>query len=353
MGESSEQPSVPSAAPGSRRLAVLLSLAVAIVAAMFYLHATTDLFAPFAPAELAHFNTSNMAMNMRRAEVVGTRPKDYFVAVCTEQVAVEQGPSKLHCTAKIAPVDRAPMIADNTPVVGVEINGKARAYPLTILQYHEVINDVLGDTPIAITHCPLCDSTAVFDRRIDGETLQFGASGVLINSNVVLYDTTHDALWSQLRATAISGPYSGRSLKHLTRWRLTRFDAWRKEYPQSTVMTYDTGHDRTYEFIPAATASYSATGKPLFPVAHRDDRLGLRTRVIGIRTPQGTAAITVESIGQEKGVVEHTVDGRVFRFSVQADAPTVQLIEAPSDCQVIPTFWFAWVAFHPQTRVIQ
>ena len=119
----------------------------------------------------------------------------------------------------VVTADAAEALAGDDRVVGVQINGQARAYPIAILNWHECINDTLGGIPIAVVFCPLCDSVTVFDRRPPGRDapLEFGIAGLLLNSNLVIYDRTDDALWSQVKMEALSGPHAGKGLRHLER----------------------------------------------------------------------------------------------------------------------------------------
>ncbi len=323
-------------------------LVVSVAGALYYVHATTDWFAPLPPAELDRFNTDNLAVNPRRA-MTAPREEGFFDSIVTEHAA---GPNR-NKRARTAPAADADFLPADARVVGVVVNDRARAYPLAVLTAHEMVNDVLGGVPIAVCFCPLSNSVNVTDRRIDGKTLTFDVSGMLLNSNVVLFDRTHRALWSQVRLTAISGPYSGRSLDHLDDWQITSFADWREQHPGSTVLTFDTGHDRTYDKLSSHYASYLFNDKLWYPVSRHDDRLTPKTRVIGIRTPDKTRAYTLDAIARAGGVLEAAVEGGTVRIAVDEKAERVHVIEAPSYAQVIHTMWFAWYAFHPETELIE
>jgi hypothetical protein len=96
------------------------------------------------------------------------------------------------------PADAAEWLAGNEPVIAVALAGVARAYPLQILTWHEIVNDTLGGVPVLVTFCPLCNSALVFDRRLDGEVYEFGTSGLLRHSDLIMYDRTSESLWQQL-----------------------------------------------------------------------------------------------------------------------------------------------------------
>ena len=106
---------------------------------------------------------------------------------------------------KFVELDKMSDLAGTEPVIGLEINGDARAYPLRILIWHEIVNDVIGGTPIAVTYCPLCNSAVVFDRRFEGKVLDFGTTGKLRNSDLVMYDRQTESWWQQFIGTAIVG----------------------------------------------------------------------------------------------------------------------------------------------------
>ena len=186
------------------------------------------------------------------------------------------------------PAARAGFLRPGDRVVAVSIGEESRAYPIRILNWHEAINDTVGGVPIAVVYCPLCDSVSVVDRRITNDkTLEFGISGLLLNSNVLLYDRTDQALWSQVGLMAVSGPHVGKSLKHLP-WQILSFGRWRIDHPEGTVITLKTGHRRDYRRNPYA--DYFATERLMFPVSREDVRLPPKARVIGVKLGAVTKA---------------------------------------------------------------
>ena len=253
---------------------------------------------------------------------------------------------------KTAPVTEAEFMFDDDRVVGVTINGESRAYPIKVINYHECYNDTLGGVPIAVVFCPLCDSVTVVDRRLGDKTYEFGISGLLLNSNVLLYDRQDNALWSQAGLIAVSGPHAGTSLKHLTGWEITGFSRWRDAHPESTVATIDTGYYSAERYNSVAYASYFATDEVMFPVERSDNRFANKYPVIGVRVGDTAKAYPVEVIAAAPGGrVEDTVAGQAIVLEAASDPPTVRIIQAPEGARVIHTFWFAWYAFHPQTSV--
>lgn len=143
-------------------------------------------------------------------------------------------------------------LVDSDRVIGVVVNGAARAYPLRVITWHEVVNDTLGGRPIVVTYNPLCDSTVVFDRRVAGETLELGVSGLLYNSNLLMYDRRPEArgesLWSQLQFRAIAGPAAekGRTLA-LVPAVVVHWSDWLARYPDTSVLAPDRDRLRVYQ----------------------------------------------------------------------------------------------------------
>ena len=130
--------------------------------------------------------------------------------------------------------DKADWLKDDDLVLGVTIDGQAKAYPVRILVWHEIVNDTLGDTPIAVTYCPLCGSGIVFSRQQDKQVLDFGVSGLLHNSDLLMYDRQSESLWSQIPGKAISGPRAGEVLERLAITH-TSWKSWRRSVAWKAV----------------------------------------------------------------------------------------------------------------------
>ena len=159
------------------------------------------------------------------------------------------------------PIDDASVwLAGNEPVIALEINGDPRAYPLQILTWHEIVNDIVGEVPVIVTFCPLCNSALVFDRRLDGETYEFGTSGMLRNSDLVMYDRTSESLWQQFTGEGIVGDLAGEQLTFLPS-SLVSFADFRDAYPEGMVLSQVTGFDRAYGINPYA--GYDTYNNPL------------------------------------------------------------------------------------------
>ncbi len=181
---------------------------------------------------------------------------------------------------KFVDASDANFISDSDTVIGLEINGEVKAYPLFILVWHEIVNDKVGDTPVAVTYCPLCYTNQVFERILDGKEVEFGTSGKLYNSNLVMYDRLTDSYWSQALGKAITGELTGQELKIIPFDVITWGD-WKTIHPDSKVLTTETGHLRAYGVDPYG--DYYTDPRILFPVENRDDRLHPKEIILGFR----------------------------------------------------------------------
>ena len=261
-------------------------------------------------------------------------------------------PSLTH--PQTAAISEADFLAGDSRVVGVTIDGKSRAYPIGVLNYHEAVNDTLGETHFMVIYCPLCDSVSVVDRTLDEKTYEFGISGMLYRSNVVLYDRTDQALWSQIGLIALSGPNAGRSLRHLDQWEITTFDQWRQAHPESTVMTFNTGHRRNYIRNPYAGYFENDRVHGSFDRFDLDKRMANKTRVIGVKLNGVARAYVIDKLIENgQTTVRDTMGGQAIELSVDGETGTVKVINVPEDAQVVHTFWFAWASFHPETEIYE
>ena len=166
-----------------------------------------------------------------------------------------------------APLARIETLADTEPVIGLVINGVAKAYPLRIMMWHEIVNDEIAGVPVTVTYCPLCNSAVVFDRRIDGRLLDFGTTGRLRFSDLVMYDRQTESWWQQFLGEAIIGELTGTQLKTLPA-RLESFAAFKQRAPDGMVLVPNGRHTRDYgrnpyEYYDSRTQPYAFFGSPL------------------------------------------------------------------------------------------
>ncbi len=257
------------------------------------------------------------------------------------------------------PTATSEWLTDDARVVLVEVDGEAVAAPLAILSAHEVINTTVGGVPIAIVYCPLCDAATVVDRRLprmdpktgrlafddECEVLEFGVSGALYNSNVLLYEKTSRGLWSQLGMQAVSGPDVGVSLQHLP-VRVVAFGAAREGREDSLrVVARDTSSDDDYTTTP--NDDYLTSAELQYPVA--DTGTEMDPKALGLGILAGGKAYFASTLLLGEGTDIETPLGTV---RARATDSGVEVLEAPEDVRTAQAFYFAWSAFHPQTEVL-
>lgn len=285
----------------------------------------------------------------------------------------------------------------SSPVIALEIDGIARAYPLAILTRHEIANDVIGETPVAVTFCPLCNSAIVFDRRVGGDTLRFGVSGLLRNSDLIMWDDLTQSLWQQLTGEGIVGSYTG-TLLDIVPSQLVGYGAFKAQYPGGEVLSTQ---GRFYGSNPYV--NYDSSPRPFLFMGAPDGRLMATERVLGaaigetsvaypfsalaeavvindslagrdlvaIWQPGAVSALDAATIDQSRDVgmaalFDRQVDGRALTFQVKdgniidAETGSVWNIFGSATAgdlsgtqlraiNAFPHFWFAWAAFYPDT----
>lgn len=237
--------------------------------------------------------------------------------------------------------------SDDEPVLGIVVAGEARAYPVALLNWHEIVNDTLGGEPILVSFCPLCGTGLVFDRRVGGKVRTFGVSGLLYRSDLLMYDRGSESLWSQISAEAVTGPLLGQRLR-LLRARMDQWGQWRHDHPETTVLSRETGHRRDYDRSPYA--GYADSRKLMFP-APIDRRYHPKMPTLGLRVPgDGSRAYPASELARAGAPVEERFLGHRVRIAYDADRQVFD-VEAPPEVEVVEGFWFAWAAFHPETSV--
>lgn len=232
-------------------------------------------------------------------------------------------------------------------VLGVTRGGEARAYPIAILNWHEVVNDRLGDVSIAVTYCPLCLTGMVFEAEQHGARTVFGVSGLLYNSDVLLYDRQTESLWSQLRMEAVTGARLGERLIWLP-VQHTTWAAWRAAHPETDVLSLETGYQRDYTRDPYA--SYATSPAVMFPVGHQDARLAPKAWVLGGLLNGEAKAYPLARLTD--GAIQDVLGGQPVQVHYNESARSAWMTNPTG--QQLPTvqaYWFAWVAFYPETLV--
>ena len=273
-------------------------------------------------------------------------------------------------------------------VIGLEINGEAKAYPLSILVWHEIVNDNVGNTPVAITYCPLCFTNQVFERVLEGQEVEFGTSGKLYNSNLVMYDRLTDSYWSQALGKAITGELTNQELKIIP-FDVISWGDWISLHPDTLVLTTDTGHTRAYDVDPYG--SYYTDPRIMFPVDNEDDRMHPKEIILGFNVDDTYKAYKQSDIESQVVVNDNLNEQQIVLFSlytgnarafdrninnqvldfefsenkiidlqtssvwnydgiaISGDLKGVELNRLPFS----PGFWFEWIAFHPDTMVYE
>lgn len=220
---------------------------------------------------------------------------------------------------------------DDEAVIALEIDGDARAYPIRILIWHEIVNDSFGDVPVTVTYCPLCNSALAYDGRVeqaDGsfETFTFGTSGSLYQSALVMYDRQTNSLWAHFTGQAIVGHVAGTRLDLLPAQTLS-IAQFAERYPDGLVLTEDTGHDRPYGSNPYEGYDEENSG-PIggFFNGPIDERLASKARIVGIIADASggadvaapaSAAIRTETVESAGGALEVEVDGRALTVWIE------------------------------------
>ena len=313
----------------------------------------------------------------------------------------------------INPDEAAQWLADNEPVIALEIDGDARAYPLQIITWHEIINDTVGGVPAVVTFCPLCNSALAFDRRVYDQVFEFGVSGLLRNSDLIMYDRTTETLWQQFTGDAIVGDLTGQRLTFLPT-AIVSFADFRAAHPNGLVLSRDTGLRGDYGSNPyAGYDTYdhvlSAGGNLALFQGQVDGRLAAADRVVTISLDDegldvayplallsevgvindhqggrdlavffttGTASALgariiadAQDVGAT-GVFDPNLDGQKLTFRLDGDKIVDQetqstwnilgqAIDGPLAGRALEPvvhgdhFWFSWAAFRPDTVIYQ
>lgn len=234
-------------------------------------------------------------------------------------------------------------------VSGVEMEGVFKAYPLRILVWHEAVNDKVGSKPIMVSFCPLCGSTLVFDRNIDGQELTFGISGLLYQSDVLFYDHQNQSLWSQLEMEAISGPKAGTEMEVLPSV-LATWGEWKKKHPNTLVLSRDTGFNRDYSNMPYG--GYEKSTSLYFPVDNQDKRYHPKEKVLVVISSDGVAkAYAFKELGKVSTPLKDQVGSDKITIKYNDGKFVSAYDNNGSPIKSFVTYWFAWYTFRPDTLV--
>jgi hypothetical protein len=300
--------------------------------------------------------------------------------------------------------DEVGFLADSEPVLALEVGDEARAYPVQVLIWHEIVNDTIDGIPVAVTYCPLCNSAIAYDRRLGDRMLEFGTSGMLHNSALVMYDRQTESLWSHFTGEAMIGHLASETIDVFPMSTVSWAD-WREAHPDGLVLSRDTGFDRDYGRNPYPGYD-DVESSPFLFEGEVDGRLAAMERVVGIELEGDAVAVRLDELA-DSGVVEvdlagtrlvawvrpgavsaldagSVADGRevgatgVFvpvagerdlsferdgdgfvddqtgtRWNVLGEAVDGPLAgSALEPVARIDTFWFAWASFQPDTGIV-
>ncbi|MEE9326142.1 MAG: DUF3179 domain-containing protein [Cocleimonas sp.] len=235
-------------------------------------------------------------------------------------------------------------------VIGIVVAGEARAYPIRILNWHEIINDVIKGQAVAVTFCPLCGSGIVYSADFNGKAHQFGVSGLLYNSDVLLYDRQTETLWSQILSKGVSGKLVNQELKIIPSSH-TSWQDWLKKHPNSKVLSNETGFSRDYSRSPYG--DYNNNKSTYFPVAFRNKQYHPKERVLGVTINGKQKVYPFSELAKtKKNSLNDNFAGKQFKLTFDVENRDGSIKD--SSGKVIPsinTFWFAWYAFHPKAEI--
>ncbi|MFQ5406391.1 MAG: DUF3179 domain-containing protein [Candidatus Micrarchaeia archaeon] len=282
---------------------------------------------------------------------------------------------------------QADWLSDDELVLGLELEGISKAYPLQIMDWHEIVNDVFKTIPVAITYCPLCGSGMAFDRNVNGSVVEFGVSGKLYQSDLVMFDRKTDTYYSQITGQAVVGPLVPLKLKRIP-LQTVAWGQWKETHPKTKVLSRQTGFDRPYGVYPYG--SYETNSRIIFPVKSRSEVLHPKERVIGVsignffkafvekklpvvlndelaqtkivvlRNPSSDEVAVFKRTASDGLGLELAWDGEVLfdrqtksSWTFEGKAIDGQLQGEELEQLVHENlFWFAWYTFHPTTLVL-
>ena len=248
---------------------------------------------------------------------------------------------------KFLSAQQASFLSGDDIVVGVTLQGQSRAYPIRILVRHELVNDSFNGAPILVSYCPLCGSALVFDRRINGEAADFGVSGLLHNSDLIMYDRDTESLWQQITGAAFAGQHRGQKLQTIPS-AMTSWSQWLAAHPNTSVLSTNTGYDFSH-YTHSPYGDYASSELLMFPVTLVDARKHPKMNVFGVEINGQPVAYDAKYLSEAK-----KIDDEVAGIAVQVrygedGLVTVSSIDSEKQWTAHRMFWFAWYAFHPDT----
>jgi len=233
--------------------------------------------------------------------------------------------------------------SDDTLGILIQSDTADKFYPYNILVWHEIVNDTIDDTPISVTFCPLCGSAIVYNREIDGKILNFGVSGKLFESNLLMYDDLTESLWSQARGEAVVGEFLNTKLSVYSSDIITQGEV-KKSFPNSLSLSTETGVSRDYTFYPYG--DYDESERLFFPISINDKRFPSKTLMYVIPTESNSIAFVREDLMNNKTATKQDVT-----VVVQDDGT----FRATKNGNVLPGYtemWFSWATHHQEDGIV-
>jgi hypothetical protein len=252
---------------------------------------------------------------------------------------------------KFLKADESGFLQPDDRLLGMTYQGISKAYPIKILNHHEIVNDQFADEPVVVTFCPLCGSGIAYSARLTGKILHFGVSGLLYNSDVLLFDRETGSLWSQLMNKAISGSMRGKRLSPLAITHTTWKD-WHQRFPDTLVLSSDTGYYRDYTQNPYK--GYHLDRKIWFPVEQQSVRYHPKEMVMGIEINGQFKAYPFSELAKVKSEINDQLAGEHYSIHYNSIHQTAHVTDNnANEIPTVMTFWFAWYGFHPKTLIYQ
>lgn len=238
-------------------------------------------------------------------------------------------------------------------ILGIVFNQQARAYPIKILNWHEIVNDHVGDQSFVVTYCPLCGSGVAFSSMVNGQPLVFGVSGLLYNSDVLLYDRKTDSLWSQIMKKAVSGLMAGIKLKQLPMSHTTWGD-WKRQHPSTLILSTQTGFSRNYSQNPYH--GYEKSRQLYFDVNQTSpNTYHPKEQILGVEIGNTFKAYPFVELNKIKtSIIKDEIENQKITILWNKSHQSGKVLNSKgTEIPTIQLFWFAWYTFHPKTLIYQ
>jgi len=254
---------------------------------------------------------------------------------------------------KFTSAKEAVFLDDNDTGLGLTVNGESRFYPYRILVWHEIVNDTIAGRPVLVTYCPLCATGIVFERKVEGVVQEFGVSGKLWRSNLLMYNRagseSNESLWSQVLGEAVLGVHTGQKLA-VVRSDVVRFGDWKSAHPDTKVLSPETGTIRDYGRDPYG--DYYTSESVSFGATFNDTRLHPKAFVHGIEIDGQFKAYSDEALKTMTGTLTDTFAGKEIIIT-RTDSGEIGFTADGEALASIPGFWFSWLAVHPDTELLK